>query len=166
MPNSIVEPNKVVYLTYDITDASNDEVLERTDLPVGYVHGVGSALFAKIEQELEGCEVGDTVNVTLDPEEGFGLHDPALTFTDDIENVPPEYRHLGAEAAFENERGEQVTMVVSRIENGKLTVDGNHPMAGKTITFRVTVSSIRDASEQEIASGVPEDYQEQTCSVH
>lgn len=161
MPNPIIESNKVVYLTYDITDASNGDVLERSDVPIGYVHGASSDLFAGIEQALEGHEEGDTVQVTLTPEEGFGPHDPELTFTDDIDNVPPEYRHIGAEAVFENEQGGQMTMVVCHIEDGKLTVDGNHPFAGKTVTFRVTVSSIRDAEEQEVASGVPREYQQQ-----
>nr|VFJ97420.1 MAG: FKBP-type peptidyl-prolyl cis-trans isomerase SlyD [Candidatus Kentron sp. H]VFJ98140.1 MAG: FKBP-type peptidyl-prolyl cis-trans isomerase SlyD [Candidatus Kentron sp. H]VFK02316.1 MAG: FKBP-type peptidyl-prolyl cis-trans isomerase SlyD [Candidatus Kentron sp. H] len=157
MPNQTVQPNKVIYLTYEIKDTL-DALLERTDIPVGYVHGAGSDLFAKIERSLEGCKVGDTVYVTLDSEEGFGPHDSALTFTDDIENVPPEYRQIGAEAVFENERGEQVIMVVSRIQDGKLTLDGNHPLAGKTVIFHVTISSIRDASKKEIERGFPDDY--------
>ncbi|VFM95134.1 MAG: FKBP-type peptidyl-prolyl cis-trans isomerase SlyD [Candidatus Kentron sp. G] len=161
MSNQIVAPNKVVYLTYEIKDASDDDILERTDMPIGYVHGGGSDLFVKIERSLEGREAGETVYVTLSPEEGFGYHDSALTFTDDIENVPSEYRHVGAEALFESDGGEQVTMVVSRIEDGKVTLDGNHPLAGKTVTFRVTISSIRDASKREIARGTPDDYRPQ-----
>lgn len=157
MAQPIVGPGKVVYLTYEIRDI-HDDVLERTDIPVGYVHGGHSDLFEKIERNLEGCVVGDTVHVTLTPEEGFGESNPALTFTDDIRNVPEEYRHLGAEALFENERGEQVTMVVNRIENGRLTLDGNHPFAGKTVTFHVTISSIRDAEKDEIERGLPNEH--------
>ena len=157
MAQPIVGPDKVVYLTYEIR-GTHDDVLERTDIPVGYVHGGRSALFEKIERNLEGCGVGDTVRVTLTPEEGFGESDPALTFTDDIRNVPEEYRHLGAEALFENKRGEQVTMVVNRIENGRLTLDGNHPFAGKTVIFHVTISSIRDAEKDEIERGVPNEH--------
>nr|VFJ44197.1 MAG: FKBP-type peptidyl-prolyl cis-trans isomerase SlyD [Candidatus Kentron sp. FM]VFJ44558.1 MAG: FKBP-type peptidyl-prolyl cis-trans isomerase SlyD [Candidatus Kentron sp. FM]VFK06544.1 MAG: FKBP-type peptidyl-prolyl cis-trans isomerase SlyD [Candidatus Kentron sp. FM] len=158
MPNQIVGSGKVVYLTYEIRDASDDDILERTDMPVGYVHGGGSNLFTKIERSLEGREVGETVYVTLSPEESFGYRDSALTFTDDIKNVPPEYRHIGAEALFESDGGEQVTMVVSRIEDGKVTLDGNHPLAGKTVTFRVTISSIRNASKREIARGALDDH--------
>nr|VFK49349.1 MAG: FKBP-type peptidyl-prolyl cis-trans isomerase SlyD [Candidatus Kentron sp. TC] len=155
--NQVVGPNKVVYLTYEIKD-TKDNILERTDVPVRYVHGGKNRLFAKIESSLEGCKVGDTVYVTLDPNEGFGEYDSTLIFTDDIENVPPEYRKIGAEAIFENNRGEQLTMVVNRIEDGKLTLDGNHPFAGKTVIFRVTISSIRDAEETEIEHGVSQDY--------
>lgn len=156
--SDVIGLHKVVYLTYEIRDASNDDILERTDVPVGYVHGGKSNLFTKIEHSLEGHKVDDTVYVTLNPEEGFGHHDPTLTFTDDMRNVPPEYRHLGAEALFENDQGEQITMVVSRIQDGKVTLDGNHPMAGKTVTFRITISSIRDASKGEIERGIPDDH--------
>jgi len=158
MSEQIVRPNKVVYLTYEIKDSLNGDIIERIDIPVGYVHGGYSDLFSRIEGALEGHKVGDIVHVTLSPEEGFGPYDPTLTFTDDIGNVPPEYRRIGAEAVFENGQGDQITMVVNRIENGTLTLDGNHPLAGKTVTFRVTISSIRDAKKEEMEHGVPEDY--------
>nr|VFK52341.1 MAG: FKBP-type peptidyl-prolyl cis-trans isomerase SlyD [Candidatus Kentron sp. TUN]VFK52791.1 MAG: FKBP-type peptidyl-prolyl cis-trans isomerase SlyD [Candidatus Kentron sp. TUN]VFK57862.1 MAG: FKBP-type peptidyl-prolyl cis-trans isomerase SlyD [Candidatus Kentron sp. TUN] len=157
MRDQVVEPNKVVYLTYEIKD-SEDNILERADIPVGYVHGGHNSLFAKIEHTLDGHKVGETVHVTLNPEEGFGEYDPALTFTDDIKNVPPEFRQIGAEAVFENDQGEQVIMVVTRIQDGKLTLDGNHPFAGKTVIFRVTISSIRDAEGAEIENSIPGDY--------
>ena len=54
-----------------------------------------------------------------------------------------------------NDAGESRKFTVSRIENGKLTVDGNHPLAGKTITFNITVTRIRDATAEETADGVP-----------
>ncbi len=155
MPDLRVSRDKVVHITYQITDASGN-VLERIDLPVGYVHGGKSNLFPQVEQRLDGCAVGDTVEVTLSPEEGFGYPDPKLTFTDAIENVPPDYRRIGAEAMFQNERGETVTMTVVRVEDGKVTLDGNHPLAGKTIKFHVTVADIRDASPEEIANGMPD----------
>ncbi len=104
---------------------------------------------------LEGRGVGDTVEVTLRPEQGFGPHDPDLTFTDDIDNVPPEYRHLGAEVEFQGENGETRKFIVSRIEDGKLTVDCNHPFAGKTLVFTVNVIAVRDATPDEIVKGAP-----------
>lgn len=61
---------------------------------------------------------------------------------------------------FENEHGDVTEFVVSKIENGKLTMDGNHPFAGKTMTSKVDVVAIRDASEEELAGGasvVPSD---------
>jgi FKBP-type peptidyl-prolyl cis-trans isomerase SlyD len=156
MSRAIVAKNKAVYLTYSIV-TQEGEVFEQSDLPIGYVHGADSGLFEQVEEALEGAKVGDRVEVTLAPEDGFGLHNPKLTFTDDIDNVPPEYRRIGAEVEFQNEAGESMQFRVTRIENGRLTIDANHPLAGKTITFVVNVAAIRDASPEEIANGRPDD---------
>ncbi len=150
-----VAKDQVVHITYRITD-QDGTVMEQVDLPVGYVHGGQRNLFPQIEQRLDGLSVGDTVEVTLSPEQAFGQPDPDLIVSDALENVPPEYRRLGAEAMFQNHKGETVTMTVVRIEDGKVTLDGNHALAGKTITFRVTIADIRDATPEEIARGVPE----------
>ena len=154
MSGSRVAKHKVVYLTYEIRDLAGG-ILEKSDIPVGYVHGANDTLFEKIEQRLTGHTVGETVEVALTPEEGFGPHKPELTYTDEIANVPPEYRRLGAEATFSNDAGETITMVVTHMEGGRLTLDGNHPFAGKTVQFRVTVVGVRDATNEEILKGVP-----------
>ncbi|MGD9787515.1 MAG: peptidylprolyl isomerase [Sulfuricellaceae bacterium] len=156
MAEQKVAKHKVIYLTYSIIDDAGS-VFEQSDVPVGYIHGVGSDLFEQIEHALDGKAVGERVEVTLSAEEGFGPHRPELTFTDDIDNVPPEFRYIGAEVEFENERGESMQFRVTRIEDGKLTIDANHPLAGKTITFVVDVADIRDATPDEIANGVPAD---------
>jgi len=153
MADQIVGNNKVVSFTYSIVDASG-ELLEQSDLPISYVHGGKHDLFDKVVHELDGCVIDDTVDVSLTPEEGFGALDPELTYTDSIDNVPEEFRHLGAEVEMMNEQGDSKTFVVTHIEDGKLTVDGNHPMAGKVITFRIKVTDIRDASVEEIQNGI------------
>jgi len=152
MSQDRVEQHKVVSITYSITDEQG-EIHEQSDLPIDYVHGADDRLFEKIEQGLDGHSVGDKVQVTLTPEEGFGEHNAELTYTDRIDNVPTEYQRLGAEAVFANEEGETVTMVVTRIGDGMVTLDGNHPLAGKTITFNIKVVAVRDATGEEIASG-------------
>ena len=124
-------------------------------MPVSYVHGGSGDLFPEIEQALEGCAVGDKITVSLAPAQAFGAHKPELTFTDDIDNVPTELRRIGAELEAENDKGETLTFVVKRIENSKLTVDANHPLAGQHVTFVVTVNDIRDATPEEIHTGRP-----------
>lgn len=148
-----VSRNMVVYLTYTILD-QNGGLFEQIDLPIGYVHGVNGPLFEKIEHALEGRQAGDCVEVTLSPSDGFGEHKPELAFTDDIDNVPPEHRRLGSEVMFENERGERIGLRVTRIADGKLTVDGNHPLAGQTVKFVVNIVGMRPATLEEIASGM------------
>jgi FKBP-type peptidyl-prolyl cis-trans isomerase SlyD len=156
MSSDRVTRHKAVYITYSIV-LENDQVFEQSDLPVGYIHGVDGPLFPVIEAALEGKSAGDRVEVTVTPDEGFGPHDPNLAFTDDIDNVPPQYRYLGADVAFENDQGETMEFKVTNIADGKLTIDGNHPLAGKTITFVVDVVSLRDATPEEVRQGVPAD---------
>ncbi len=152
MSEQCIGPNKLVQFTYFITDETGT-LLEQVDIPVSYVHGADSGIFDKIEQALEGCQVGERVEVPLSVEEGFGPHRPELTFTDDIENVPEQFRHVGAEVEMQNDRGEVKTFTVSHIEGGRLTVDGNHPLAGKSLVFTIDVLEIRDATPEEIRQG-------------
>jgi len=147
-----IAKGKVVSITYRIFNEQGD-LVEQSDIPVDYVHGTENDMFAKVESALEGKSVGDSVEVVLPPEDGFGYPDPSLTFTDDLENVPPEYHHVGARPMFQNEHGDVTEFVVSKIENGKLTVDGNHPFAGKTMKFKVDVVAIRDATDDEMQGG-------------
>ncbi|MGB5442090.1 MAG: peptidylprolyl isomerase [Gammaproteobacteria bacterium] len=144
---------KVVTFTYSISDDSG-EILEQSDLPISYVHGGKHDLFEKVEEAMDGAVVGDSIDVRLSPEEGFGAHDPRLTYIDDVENVPPEFQHIGADVEMMNDQGESMKFTVTSIDNGKLTVDGNHPMAGKSITFHIKIIDIRTATPDEIVNGV------------
>lgn len=152
MRESISNKN-VVTFTYQILDEDGN-IVEHSDVPMEYIHGVSGAMYPKVEQALEGKVVGDTVEVVLSPKDGFGEHDPNLTFTDHIDNVPQEYRWVGAKPAFENESGEVMELVVSKIEGDQLTVDANHPLAGKTVTFRIKVLDVRKASVAELSGNV------------
>jgi len=147
-----VSKGKHVSITYRISDEQGN-VLEQNDFPVSYIHGGPNDMFEPIEAALEGKRVGDAVEVVLTPEEAFGYPDPNLTFTDVIENVPPEVRRVGAEVQMQNERGEIRIFRVSEIKDGKLTIDGNHPFAGKTLVYRVQVQDIRDATDEEMKHG-------------
>lgn len=150
----VVAKNKVISLIYVVRNEQGG-IFEYRDLPISYVHGSGADLFPKIEQALEGRVVGDRVSVQLTPADAFGERDPKLTFTDDIENAPPELRRVGAEFEAQNAKGESIMLTVTRIEGDKITVDANHPLAGQTISFEVTVRDIRDATPEEIRDGRP-----------
>jgi FKBP-type peptidyl-prolyl cis-trans isomerase SlyD len=151
--SEIITNNKFVSLTYTITDEEGN-ILEHTDIPIQYIQGAKNQVIKKIEMALDGHQVGDLVHVELTPEEGFGPYQPELTFSDDIDNVPPQFHSIGAEVEFENDNGESKIFRVTEISDEKLTVDGNHPFAGKTITYNVTVKEVRDATEGELKNGV------------
>ncbi|HFQ13549.1 MAG TPA: peptidylprolyl isomerase [Gammaproteobacteria bacterium] len=152
MAEQRVGKNKVVTFTYLIMDETG-QVQEQSDIPMSYLHGGDDRIFPAVMQAMEGREVGETVEIVLPPKEGFGEYDPTLTYRDRIENVPPEFRRIGAEAEFRNDAGESVTMTVVKMENGEIMLDGNHPFAGKTMTFKVNITAIRDAAEEEVRTG-------------
>lgn len=154
MSNDVVAKNKVVFMTYSVLD-QNGQVQGQNDVPTGYVHGAGSGLFEKIESSLEGRAVGEQVEVPLTPEEGFGEPDPDLIIIEDLANLPPQLRRLGGEAEAQNDKGEVMTFRVVRIENDKVTLDANNPLAGQNATCVVTIMSVRDATPEEIRSGFP-----------
>lgn len=158
MSEARVEKQKVITFVYMILDEQGS-VQEQSDLPMSYIHGIDGKMFEKVEAEMEGKKVGDVIEVTLQPADAFGERDPELTFTDSLENVPPEFQKLGAEAMFENDDGEQATMVVTKIEDGQITLDGNHPYAGKQMTFKITIKDIREASMEEVGTGEVMDMQ-------
>lgn len=154
MSEDIVCKHKVVTFTYTILDNNTGEILEQSDLPMSYLHGVDGKMYPKAEKALDGKKVDDTVEVVISPEEGFGYPDPEMMYVDKLENVPPEYRHIGAEAMFQNDQGDDaITMKVTKIEDGEITLDANHPFAGKTVKFKITVVALRDGTEQEIGTG-------------
>ena len=152
MSEQRIVANKAVHFTYFIIDELGEQ-LEHSDIPIGYVHGANSPILAKIGESLGGHKVSDVIEITVSPEDGFGLYRPEMTFTDELDNVPPEFRQIGAEVEMKNDDGEVRQFRVSTIEDGELTLDGNHPLAGKTLTFTITVTEIRDASTEEIVSG-------------
>ena len=162
MSKQTIKTGKFVSLTYSISDPEG-RILEQSDLPVNYIHGGETELIGGMDKAVAGRSPGDEVEMTIDPKDGFGEHDPDLTFTDDIENVPPQFRQLGAEVQMQNADGEVKSFYVTRIENGKLTVDGNHPLAGKTLTVRVKILEVRDATQEDAMNiGVPG----QSCSIN
>ena len=151
--SEIISINKFVELTYRIIDQSNGEVIEQVEEPLGYVQGDNSLLFNQVTKELEGKYVGDEVEILLKAEDAFGKKADELIFTDDINNVPVEYRFIGASVTMQNDKGGTKDFIVSSIEDGKLTIDGNHPLAGKDIIFYVEILSIREATADEIIEG-------------
>jgi len=155
--------HKLVHITYSILD-QRGMVVEQYDIPVGYVQGANSGILPAIEAAVAGRAIGERVEITLLPEDGYGVRDESLVFVDDIENVPPEFRRVGAEVMFENASGETRVFYVTAINNGQLTLDGNPSLAGQSVTCLVNVIDIRDATPEEIRNGRPLDVQ--TGAIH
>jgi len=143
---------KYVSFTYRILD-ENENVVEHSDVPMDYQHGVKNDIFEKVENALTGKKIGDQIKVTLNPNEGFGQPLPELIHTDSIDNVPPEYCHVGARPMFENDRGDTREMLVTKVENGQVTIDGNHPFGVTTITFIFDIVFVDDKPLANMGAG-------------
>lgn len=166
MSDNTITPGKYVALTYTIFD-EHDNVVEQHDTPIGFVYGSDTELIGNMDKVIAGKSRGDQVEVKVPPEQGFGDHDPKLTFTDQIENVPPQFRQVGAEVQMKNDRGETKSFFVTRVENGEVTVDGNHPLAGKHLTVRVTITEVRNAVQgEEQVSGIHAEQASGPMSIH
>lgn len=154
MAEQIVEPGKFVSLTYVIEDGAGN-VVERHAEPLGFVYGSDTELIGGMDRAVAGKRVGDEVEVRVAAGQGFGAYDPSLTFVDTIDNVPEEFRRIGAEVQMKNELGEVRSFYVTRIEDGEVTIDGNHPLAGLDLTVRVRITGIREARPGEaLMSGI------------
>ena len=153
--NETIQAKKYVELKYQVIDDKTGNVLVGVDFPIGYVHGANDILAPTVMEELEGKVVGDVIEVPFDGDQIYGPRDESLVFTDNIENVPAEYQHMGATIIAENEKGEPRSFIVTRMDNKKLTVDGNNPLCGRKVVFKLEILTVRDATAEEIDAGGP-----------
>jgi len=148
-----IRENKLVELSYKVIDEKSGEVLTSVEYPIGYVHGMNSVLSAPVTAALEGRAAGDVIEVPINGDTLYGPRDESLVFTDYIDNVPEEYREVGTTIVMENDKGETKSFIVTRIDEKTLTVDGNNPLCGRDVVFRLEVLNVRDATGEEIEVG-------------
>ena len=142
--------NTVVSITFKLYDAAN-QLLEESPEPLVYLHGGHSGIFPKIEEALNHKQVGDSISVTLEPEDAFGDFDPQMIRMEPVSDLPPDVT-VGGYLVAEQE-GREVVWRVTSIADGKAVLDGNHELAGQRLRFDCTVMDIRPASQDEIAHG-------------
>lgn len=150
-----IQGNKYVELKYQVIDKKSGSVLVAVEFPVGYVHGANDILAPTVTEELEGKSAGEVIEVPFDGDQIYGPRDESLVFTDHIENVPEEYRKIGTTIFSENEKGEAKSFIVTKIDDKMLTVDGNNPLCGRKVLFKLEILSVRDATDEEIEAGGP-----------
>ncbi len=121
--------------------------------PLTYLHGEGQ-IVPGLESALEGLDVGESRKVVVAPDQGYGAHDPR-----GIQEVPRsvvpadlEFRP-GLELTAEGEDGEPVPFTIREVKPESVVIDLNHPLAGETLHFDVTVREVRTATEEELEHG-------------
>jgi FKBP-type peptidyl-prolyl cis-trans isomerase SlyD len=148
-----VQDGKFVELTYKVTDGKSGQVLTCVEFPLGYIHGHNEILAPSVHMALEGKSAGDVIEVPIDGNRIFGPRDESLVFTDRLENVPEEYRQVGNSILMENDKGQARSFIVTRMDDRTLTVDGNNPLCGRQVVFRLEIQAVRDATDEEMKVG-------------
>lgn len=151
--SEVIQDGKLVELTYKVTDKKLGHVLTSVEFPLGYVHGHNEILAPSVHAQLEGRSAGDVIEVEIDGNQIFGPRDESLVFSDHIENVPEEYRQVGTSILMENDRGQTRSFLVTHLDDETLTVDGNNPLSGRVVVFKLEILTVRDATEDEIKAG-------------
>jgi FKBP-type peptidyl-prolyl cis-trans isomerase SlyD len=148
-----VAKHKVISIDYTLTDAQGTELdSSRGRGPFDYIHGIGN-IIPGLESALEGKSKGDQLNAVIAPEKGYGERDESL-----VQELPrsqfdtEEGIQVGMQFHAMSESGPRVVTVVS-VDADNVTIDGNHPLAGVTLHFDVTVKEIRDATGEELSHG-------------
>ena len=152
--NMKVGKDKVVLMHYTLKNDAGD-VIDSSDGadPLPFLQGHGN-IIPGLESALEGSKVGDKLDVSIKPEEGYGER-----MKDAIQEIPSsalkgvDEVKVGMQLQSQDQDGNEFLVTVTKIEDDKITVDGNHPLAGETLHFSVSIESIRKAETEELSHG-------------
>ncbi len=146
-----ITKDTVVTLTFRASDAQG-KLLEDGKTPRSYLHGGYGNTLPGIEQALEGQTAGFQTTVKLAPADAFGERDETLVTTIPKSEFPPGVK-VGGELQLPGPTGEPQIFTVAKIKGDTVHLDGNHPLAGRTLRLSVAITEVRMASGEEIAHG-------------
>jgi FKBP-type peptidyl-prolyl cis-trans isomerase SlyD len=149
-----IEKNAVVSLTYALHDAAG-ELIEQTNDPISYLHGGFDGIFPAVEEALHGKDVGDKFTVNMTADEAFGEYEHDLVRVEPRDMFPAEVAvGMQFEGGAEGDDDDDFLLyTVTEVTDKEVTVDGNHPLAGKALTFSGIVTGVRAASAEELEHG-------------
>ena len=143
----------VVKLDYELKDCDG-EPLEDEGAQMQYLHGGYGGIFPKVEEALEGKDVGHVMSLTLDPEDAFGEYDAELLRVEPRNRFPDEVEvGMRFEGVPGDEEDEALIYTVTDVTPDSVVVDGNHPLAGERLWFKCAVQDVRRATSDEIKHG-------------
>jgi FKBP-type peptidyl-prolyl cis-trans isomerase SlyD len=149
-----IAKDTVVSLNYELFDSSG-ELLEKVEEQISYLHGGYDGIFPMVEEALHGKGVDDKISVTMQPDDAFGEYDHSLVEVEPRSSFPKEVtvgmQFEGAPEASDDE--DCLLFTVVEVTDDEVTVDGNHPLSGKTLTFNCTVTGVRKATAEELEHG-------------
>lgn len=144
-----ISANTVVTIDYKVSDTDNN-LVDPGQEPIVFLHGTGG-IFPKIEAALLGKSVGDALEIALEPADAFGDYNDDNLIVEALSNLPAG-AEVGMQLEAHSAEGARMLTITS-IEDGKVVLDGNHPLAGVSLVFACTVSDVRAATAEEIEHG-------------
>ena len=150
-----IAKDTVVSLSYELVDVNGGAVLEKSSEPISYVHGGYDGIFPTVEEALQGKNTGDKVSVKMEPDDAFGEYEHDLVRVEPRDMFPKDIEiGMQLEGGAEDDDDEDYMLyTVVEITDKEVTVDGNHPLAGKTLNFTATVTGVRAATKEELDHG-------------
>lgn len=149
----IIDNNAAVYLNYTLTDKDGN-VLDKSPegQPLAYLHGHQN-IIPGLEKQLEGKSTGDKLTAVVEAAEAYGEYQEQA-----VQAIPREHfqgvDNIEVGMQFQSQAGDQVMLVtVKEVADDTITVDGNHPLAGKQLTFDVEITEVRTATDEELTHG-------------
>ncbi|WP_152266790.1 FKBP-type peptidyl-prolyl cis-trans isomerase [Agriterribacter humi] len=147
----IVEKDKIVSIQYNATDETGVVVDSNTEFePLEYLHGHGNIL-ETLENALSGLQIAEEKKITLAPGEAYGEFNPELVFEVNREQFPEGAEQIQLGTMVQSSDG--LELIVTDIDGDKIVLDGNHPLAGRTLHFSVTIKNIRQPTAEELSHG-------------
>lgn len=153
MGDEIVGPEKVVSIEFEVRERGT--VLDGADRdnPLVYLHGARN-IVPGLERALEGKAVGDRVEVTVSPGQGYGERRKMKPLSIRRSELPHDMKvERGARLLMRGPEGQMIPLWVIKVQGPTVLADANHPMAGKSLDFTASVLDVRDATEEELAHG-------------
>ena len=138
-----IAEGKTVSIEYTLT-LEDKEVIDTNvgGQPLTYVHG-SNQIIPGLEKAMEGMQEGESMNVTVEPEEGYGHTIEEAIIEVEKEQLPPEVFKVGAQVQGQGQEGQVVRGQVTGIDGDTAVIDFNHPLAGKTLFFDIKVLDIK-----------------------
>lgn len=148
-----IQQNAVVSIEYVLRDDAGEIIDQSGEAPLAYLHGHGN-IVPGLEKALEGLEAGAEKKTTVAPAEGYGERNEHAVMTLPKSELPDGVEpQVGMGLSGRTPDGQPIPLWISEIHESSITLDGNHPLAGRTLDFSVTVRDVRDATEEELAHG-------------
>ena len=150
-----ISDNQVVSIHYELRNVDNGEILDSNinAAPLSFIVGKGQ-IIPGLEEKIKDLKVGEKADIKVAAVDAYGVYD------DNAVQTLPKEQFAGIELVEgmslygTGEHGETVQVVVKSFNDAEVTIDYNHPMAGRTLMFTVSILSLRDATEEEIQTGV------------